>query len=172
MSGFVGSGHYDRIWARKRGGRGGDAIRPGTRVELAARLVGGGNRLLDLGCGAGALGGLVADRFRLVAGVEFSPVGAAAALAAGTRVILADLNRPPLPVRDGSIDVLTGLDVIEHVLDPGELMGEIARVLRPGGRAIENRAPDGFGQTASRESVSARTPTGSWMPGSGPGTYM
>jgi methionine biosynthesis protein MetW len=92
--------------------------------------------LLDIGCGNGALGRLVAGRFGLVAGVEFSSVGAEAARNGGTRVIRADLNRPPLPVKEGCIDALTCLDVIEHVLDPRVLLGEIARVLRPGGIAI------------------------------------
>lgn len=129
-------GHYDQVWERKGDCVGEGMIRPGTRLDLAASLVGSGDRLLDVGCGGGALGRLMAGRFRLLAGVEFSPVGAAAARLAGVHVILADLNRPPLPVRDASVDAVTCLDVIEHVLDPRLLMREIARVLQPGGLAI------------------------------------
>ncbi len=129
-------GPYDQVWSRKSDCSGDGVIRPGTRLDLAARLLGEGNRLLDLGCGGGALGRLLAGRFRIIVGVEFSPVGSASARAAGTRVIRADLNCPPLPVRDGSMDALACLDVIEHVLDPYGLLGEIARILRPGGSAI------------------------------------
>lgn len=128
--------NYDRVWERKGDCSGDGVIRPGTRLDLAARLVGEGGRLLDVGCGGGALGRLVSGRFGLIAGVEFSQVGAAAALAGGTRVIRADLNCAPFPVRDGCIDAVTCLDVIEHVLLPRVLLGEIARVLRPGGTAI------------------------------------
>ena len=127
---------YDQVWKRKGASFDKGIIQPGTRVDLAARLVGQGERLLDIGCGNGALGRLVAGRFKLVAGVEFSSVGAEAARNGGTRVLRADLNRPPLPVKEGCIDALTCLDVIEHVLDPRVLLGEIARVLRPGGIAI------------------------------------
>jgi SAM-dependent methyltransferase len=41
-----------------------------------------------------------------------------------------------LPFRDNSIDLITCNMVIEHVQNPARFVGEIARVLRPGGRAI------------------------------------
>ena len=39
-----------------------------------------------------------------------------------------------LPVSDESFDLITMNDVLEHVIDPGEVLGECWRVLRPGGR--------------------------------------
>jgi 2-polyprenyl-3-methyl-5-hydroxy-6-metoxy-1,4-benzoquinol methylase len=38
-----------------------------------------------------------------------------------------------LPFEDGSFDLVYCCDVIEHVADPGRLVAESARVLRPGG---------------------------------------
>jgi methionine biosynthesis protein MetW len=129
-------GHYDEVWGRKGDGVADDGIRPGTRLDLAARLVGEGGRLVDIGCGNGAFCRRVRGRFRLIAGLEFSIVAASMAAAAGARVVAADLDHAPLPLRDAAVDVVTCLDVIEHVLDPRRLLRETARVLRPGGRAI------------------------------------
>ena len=47
--------------------------------------------------------------------------------------------RPPayrLPFEDASFDFVYSTTVMEHVLDPGRALGEIARVLRPGGLSI------------------------------------
>ena len=128
--------HYDAIWTRKTDLAGVGAIRPGTRIDVAARLIGTGHTLVDIGCGRGTLAALVRDRFARVVGVEFSAVAVARAREAGARPIVADLDHPTLPVRDASADAVTCLDVIEHVLDPRRLMREIARVLAPGGRAV------------------------------------
>lgn len=40
-----------------------------------------------------------------------------------------------LPFADGTFDAVVCLEVIEHVPDPERVLAEIARVLRPGGRA-------------------------------------
>jgi ubiquinone/menaquinone biosynthesis C-methylase UbiE len=41
-----------------------------------------------------------------------------------------------LPLRDGSIDVVLALDVIEHVTEDGEAVRELWRVCKPGGLLI------------------------------------
>jgi SAM-dependent methyltransferase len=46
---------------------------------------------------------------------------------------VADVQR--LPFRDGSVDLIFATGLLEHVEDDKALLGEIARVLRPGGIA-------------------------------------
>jgi SAM-dependent methyltransferase len=41
-----------------------------------------------------------------------------------------------LPFADGSFDLAIAWDVVEHVQNPERLLAELARVLRPGGRAL------------------------------------
>lgn len=65
----------------------------------------------------------------------------------GFQVVCADINkeRPDyiytnmeqrLPFADDSFDAVTCLEGIEHVIDPCVLVGELARVLKPGGTLI------------------------------------
>jgi methionine biosynthesis protein MetW len=128
--------HYDAIWARKSEPATPAEIRPGTRIDVAARFIGAGTTLLDVGCGSGTLARMVRGNFKHVVGVEFSEIAVAHARDAGALPIVADLDHRALPIRDGAVDALTCLDVIEHVRDPRVLMEEIARVLAPGGRAV------------------------------------
>lgn len=94
-------------------------------------------RVLDVGCG----GGLLAEEFAAlgcaVTGVDRSvPTLAAASAHAGQRGL--DIRYLPgdaalLPFEARQFDVVCCCDVLEHVDDVGHVIGEIARVLRPGG---------------------------------------
>jgi SAM-dependent methyltransferase len=53
----------------------------------------------------------------------------------GVRGIQADLNRE-LPLRCASFDVVTVMDVIEHLAGTDTFVGELYRVLKPGGYAV------------------------------------
>jgi SAM-dependent methyltransferase len=46
-----------------------------------------------------------------------------------------DINKP-LPMESDSFDTVLLMDVLEHIAHPLELVGEISRVLRPGGKLI------------------------------------
>lgn len=96
-----------------------------------------GERVLDLGCGAG----------RFVAALRAAgadPVGvevAEAALERARRVAPgADLRRVEpdgsLPLEHGSVDLVWCSEVLQHVPDTAHLLLEVRRVLRPGGRLL------------------------------------
>ncbi|MEU8774928.1 methyltransferase domain-containing protein [Streptomyces sp. NPDC048606] len=98
-----------------------------------------GDRVLDAGCGTGrALPALRAavGPGGTVLGVDITaPMLAAAARAgrAGAGALLrADVAR--LPLRDGALDAVFAAGLIAHLPDPGANLGELARVVRPGGR--------------------------------------
>jgi ubiquinone/menaquinone biosynthesis C-methylase UbiE len=59
-----------------------------------------------------------------------------------------------MPFRDASFDVISLWDVLEHLSDPHAAVGEIARLLRPGGRLVLTTGDVG--------SAVARLSGGSW----------
>jgi 2-polyprenyl-6-hydroxyphenyl methylase/3-demethylubiquinone-9 3-methyltransferase len=101
------------------------------------RLAPAGLRVLDVGCG----GGLLAEEFaRLgcaVTGVDPSEESLAAArthaAGQGLAIEYQRASGEALPFADGSFDVVYCCDVLEHVTDVDQVIGETARVLAPGG---------------------------------------
>ncbi len=107
----------------------------GMSSQLAARYFrdfGAARRILDVGCGTGALG-----RYRPSPEIEIHGVdidaGAVVQAAGFEQTICLDLETSPLPYDDASFDAVLAKDILEHLRDPGRLVGEIHRVLRPGG---------------------------------------
>lgn len=95
-----------------------------------------GTRLLDLGCGTGALTAQVLeqDHRRQVTGVDLSERMLARARARlGGRVNLVQGDSEHLPLLDGSFDVVYCCDSFHHYPDPAAVLAEVGRVLTPGG---------------------------------------
>lgn len=95
--------------------------------------VGAGTRLLDIGCGPGPVTGAALARGALVtsADAEESMAKLTAARHPEARVHVAVL--PELPFADQTFGAVVGNFVINHTGDPAAAVGELCRVLRPGG---------------------------------------
>ena len=110
------------------------------RALVVQALQGDGPRGLavDVGCGTGAvLDELAALGFRRVLGTDLDPHAlrlTATRLPGGAGVARAVAEALPLPT--GTVDVLSSLDVVEHLADDVLALREYARVLRPGGRLL------------------------------------
>jgi demethylmenaquinone methyltransferase / 2-methoxy-6-polyprenyl-1,4-benzoquinol methylase len=101
----------------------------------------GGSRVFDLACGTGDLcRELVAASHRPI-GFDFSH---GMLLAARSDVPLAEADILRLPVRDASADGATCGFALRNVVSLGDLFGELARVVRPGGRIalLETAEPE------------------------------
>lgn len=104
-----------------------------------------GRDVLDFGCGAGQLALLFASKrlARSITGVDIDPAALARARAQLARhpefadaLRFVDGDVAGLPLADASIDLITAFDCMEHVMEPGAILADWARVLRPGGRVL------------------------------------
>lgn len=93
----------------------------------------------DLGCGTGAVSAALAPFIARVVAVDGSPSMLAAArerLAGVETVEIRSGELEELPVRDGELDAAVLHLVLHHVAEPGRVIAEAARALRPAGRLL------------------------------------
>ena len=94
---------------------------------------------VDVGTGPGLLLGMLRARHPegRVIGVEVQPEMLAAArplaAACGAEILEADVAAGPLPLPDGTADVVTAVHVFHELPFPPALLDEIFRLLKPGG---------------------------------------
>lgn len=90
-----------------------------------------GLEILDVGCGAGNMIHHL-SRYGHVRGIEVDPRPVKIAQSRGYEVRQADAANS-IPFKDASFDLVTALDVIEHVEDDAAVLRQARRVLKPGG---------------------------------------
>lgn len=126
---------YQRIWSKKSSG-GSESVDPGSRVDIALKLLERGDRFLDIGCGKGTLCRLVKGSYTDIYGVDISQNALNIAKTYNIKTKKINLNEEKLPFEDGYFDSIACLDIIEHIFDPIGLVNEIERVLRSGGTLV------------------------------------
>jgi ArsR family transcriptional regulator len=125
------AGEWDRLRAELYGDRFTDAA---LRALLPADWT-----VADLACGSGSVAALLAPAVARVIAVDLSAEMIAAAkkrLAPFDNVELRRGALEQLPVADESCDAALLLLALTHVAEPGRAVAEMARILKPGGRAV------------------------------------
>jgi len=112
-----------------------------TRLNYIEDRVGGlaGQRVLDIGCGGGLLSEGMAIRGADTLGIDMSPTAIAVARehAEGQAITaLSYLNMPLEQLETQHFDLITCLEMLEHVPDPQGIVAQAARRLKPGGHLI------------------------------------
>jgi 2-polyprenyl-3-methyl-5-hydroxy-6-metoxy-1,4-benzoquinol methylase len=107
------------------------------RPDVQALIAPLGRRILDVGCGAGALGAaLSAAGASHVAGVEQHSQAAALARERVNDLVEGDLTSVALPFRPGEFDYIVFADVLEHVRDPQAAVARYLPFLAADGRVV------------------------------------
>jgi 2-polyprenyl-6-hydroxyphenyl methylase/3-demethylubiquinone-9 3-methyltransferase len=131
-----------------------------ARAALIAKADRPGAVLVDLGCGAGLLAPWVRPLGYQHVGVDLVTSALCLAERRGVRITQADVAS--LPLRDGCADVVCAGEILEHVPDPGTVIAEACRVLRPGGLFVA----DTLNATALARLIAVRV--GERVPGIAP----
>ncbi|HOX89769.1 MAG TPA: bifunctional 2-polyprenyl-6-hydroxyphenol methylase/3-demethylubiquinol 3-O-methyltransferase UbiG [Burkholderiaceae bacterium] len=128
------------------------AINP-LRLEWIARQAQlPGARVLDVGCGGGVLAEAMAARGAHVTGIDLSTkllrVAELHALESGVAVEYHESAAEAwAEAHAGAYDVVTCMEMLEHVPDPSSVVRAVARLVRPGGQVFFstiNRNPKAF----------------------------
>jgi 2-polyprenyl-6-hydroxyphenyl methylase/3-demethylubiquinone-9 3-methyltransferase len=106
----------------------------------------GARRVLDVGCGNGALTAALARAGFQMTGIDASEtgIGIASRRSAGPEFLRLDVEAP-LPARfHSSFDAVVAAEVIEHLPTPGLLCARAVEALGPGGRLIVTTPYHGY----------------------------
>jgi SAM-dependent methyltransferase len=95
---------------------------------------GNGRTVLDVGCGNGYLGELLAERGYLVTGIERTG-GWSSPFPDSVRLIEADLEQG-LPPMGTTFDYVLCADILEHLRRPEAMLRRLKTVTRPGGMVV------------------------------------
>lgn len=116
------------------------------RVPLAGKVV------LDIGCGGGILAESMARKGATVTGIDLSEKALKVAdlhsLESGVQVRYELISAEDMAAREaGSYDVVTCMEMLEHVPDPAAIVHACAALLKPGGQVFFstiNRNPKSY----------------------------
>jgi SAM-dependent methyltransferase len=104
-------------------------------LELV-RLPPAPQRILEIGCGKGAMLSHLQRAGHVVHGVDIDAVALAECAAAHPELRVTLASGDQLPLASGAFDLVLSFDVFEHIRDSDRHLSEVRRVLAPGGQYL------------------------------------
>lgn len=105
------------------------------RIEIVLKLVGTGEKILDIGSRDGIISRLMMKKGNSVYAADISESAVELARKNGINALHVKAEAP-MPFEDGFFSALFAGEVIEHVLDTDKFIAEARRLLKPGGTLI------------------------------------
>jgi 2-polyprenyl-3-methyl-5-hydroxy-6-metoxy-1,4-benzoquinol methylase len=104
------------------------------RPDLVAMLPRPLGRVLDVGCGSGEVGRQLREEGASeLIGIELDPAAADDARKAYETVVTGSVEQALAEI-EGPFDTIVAYDVLEHLVDPWSVLGELRGLAAPGGR--------------------------------------
>ncbi len=103
-----------------------------ARSNLSRMRLRAGDRVVDIGCGRGAMGACLASLGARAYGLDISHGAALASNKLGCYAAALQANAERLPWADRSFDAAALMGTLEHFFDPVQALCEVVRVLKPG----------------------------------------
>lgn len=105
----------------------------GLVLSLTGAISKEGSRAVDFGCGTGFMIDLIKDRFTEVHGVDITQAMMNEVDLSSGNIFLHEAAAEDTPFDDNYFDFATAYSFMDHLLDAGDFLREVYRVLKPGG---------------------------------------
>jgi O-antigen biosynthesis protein len=111
------------------------------RLDLLQLINEAPGRVLEIGCGAGATGAVIKQKYpdTIYIGMELQGSASAVAQTRLDRVFEADIEKVDLEqlgIEKGSLGLVICADVLEHLYDPWKVLHAVRQYLKPGGKIL------------------------------------
>jgi SAM-dependent methyltransferase len=116
------------------------------------------SRILEIGCGKGAILTHLQKAGHVVTGIDVDASALAYCLAPQADLPVSVASGASLPFASAAFDAVLSFDVFEHIRDSDRHLKEVRRVLRPGGTFRSSYCDSGRSFTPDRSRVTARSP--------------
>ncbi|MCL5046443.1 MAG: class I SAM-dependent methyltransferase [Actinobacteria bacterium] len=124
--------YYDKVYSGLHGDNRVTLNKIRRVVDFEARKL----KILDIGCGPGAVSGPLVELGHEVYGLDISDASVREAHEKGIKAQLCDVEEEELPFSEGEFDLVMALDVLEHVFNPTVVLEKMKRVVKKDGALL------------------------------------